>query len=310
MLPVRSLGLAVALVATLVGCSAAEDPSPTAPTAVPGTPRLADTPEPSRTPTPTPSASPGRSAGTYLALGDSLAVGAGATSPGETGYVARLYRMLSQPDAMPAAAVLDNLAVGGETSTSMIRAGQLAAALGAIATAEPPVGVVTLDIGGNDLLRLLGTETCAANPLGPDCLQLLALTLTDFEANYRQIVGELADALDAHAPGAQLAVMTYFNPFSGTDAAYEAASELALLGSDGRVDCEADDPEARGMNDIIACVGDDLGAIAVDVQPLFAGLGLELTHIASEDIHANDAGYAVIADAFGSALRRADADGA
>ena len=98
--------------------------------------------------------------------------------------------------------------------------------------------------------------------------------------------------------------MTYFNPFSGTDASLEAAAELALLGTDGRLDCSADDPDARGMNDIIACRARELGAVAVDVHPAFTGLGLELTHIASEDIHANDLGYEVIAEAFLAALER------
>jgi hypothetical protein len=186
----------------------------------------------------------------------------------------------------------------------MIRDGQLAAALESIRTADPAVALVTIDIGGNDLLRLLGTEACASAPQGPECQQLLALTLVDFEANYRLIVGELAMALDDHAPDARLAVMTYFNPFSGTEASYEAAADLALLGTDSRLDCEADESAARGINDMIACIGEDLGAVAVDIQPLFAQLGLELTHIGSEDIHANDRGYEVIADAFLEALRR------
>jgi GDSL-like Lipase/Acylhydrolase family len=163
---------------------------------------------------------------------------------------------------------------------------------------------VTLDIGGNDLLRLLGNEACASAPQGPDCQRQVALALVDFEANYRQIVGELAAALVDHAPDARLAVMTYFNPFSGTDAAYEAASDLALLGTDRRLDCEADETAARGMNDIIACVGEEHAAIAVDVQPRFVELGLELTHIGAEDIHANDRGFEVIAEAFLEALRR------
>ncbi|MDQ4035441.1 MAG: hypothetical protein M3153_05865, partial [Chloroflexota bacterium] len=137
-----------------------------------------------------------------------------------------------------------------------------------------------------------------------ECLQLLALTLADFEANYRQIIGELTDALQAGSPGARLAVMTYFNPFSGTEAAYEAAGELALLGADGGIDCAADDARSRGMNDIIVCIGEELGAIPIDIQPAFAGLGLELTHIGAEDIHANDEGYRVIADLFVTALRR------
>ena len=248
-----------------------------------------------------PSPSPG-AAGTYLALGDSLAVGVGATRPDQLGYVARVAAALSRPDASPRISLLRNLAAGGETSDSMINGGQLTAALETIRTVEPPVVLVTLDIGGNDLLRLLGTEACASAPQGPDCQQLLAATLDVFEANFRRIVGDLMNALDEHVPGASLGVMTYFNPFSGTDAAHEAAAELALLGADGRLDCQADAPTSRGMNDIITCVGRELGAIGVNVHPRFAELGLELTHIGSEDIHANDRGYEAIADAFLEAL--------
>jgi hypothetical protein len=99
--------------------------------------------------------------------------------------------------------------------------------------------------------------------------------------------------------------MTYFNPFSGTDTAHESAAELALLGTDARLDCEADDARARGMNDIIACVAVQLGAVTADVKPVFDGLGLELTHIGSEDIHANDRGYEVIAEALLTAIETA-----
>lgn len=291
---------AAVVVASLAACGAGEGPSPSV---VRRTASPSPTGTPSPAPTPSPSPSP-EATGTILALGDSLAVGAGATRADETGYVARLYQALSRPGAAPHVTALRNLAVSGETSTSMIRDGQLGEAIDAIAAADPRVALVTLDIGGNDLLRLLGTDACAADPLGADCLQLLALTLVDFEANYHQILDELTTALDEHAPTARLAVMTYFNPFSGTDASHEAAAELALLGADGRLDCEADDPNARGMNDIIACVGEELGAIPIDIQPAFAGLGLELTHIASEDIHANDRGYEVIADLFAAALER------
>jgi acyl-CoA thioesterase I len=301
---VRAITVALAVV-LMAGCSAPAEATPTTrPTPSPtrtASPSPSATPTASPSPSPIPSPSPAR-AGTYLALGDSLAVGVGATRPDETGYVARLSRLLSGSGATPRARALRNLAISGETSQSMLNGGQLTAAIDAIADSDPPVVLVTLDIGGNDLLRLLGTQACASDPLGAECLQMLALTLAEFEANDSRIVEELTAALDEHAPDARLAVMTYFNPFSGTDAAHEAGAELALLGSDGRLDCETDDPQARGMNDIIACVADELGAIPVDVKPAFDGLGLELTHIGSEDIHANDAGYEQIADLFVEAL--------
>ena len=252
----------------------------------PGTAR-----EPARSSEPTPSAV----AGTYLALGDSLAVGVGASRPAELGYVGRIGASIA-----PGTTV--NVAVSGETSSSFIAGGQLATALEWIARSEPPVRVVTLDIGGNDLLRLLWTEPCASAPGTPGCRELVARTLAEFEANYRQILSAIRAALDQHAPGARLAAMTYFNPFSGTDALHEASAELALLGGDGRIDCDAPGAASRGMNDIISCVGTELGAAVVDVHPAFEGLGLQLTHIGSDDIHANDVGYEAIANAFRGVL--------
>jgi hypothetical protein len=58
------------------------------------------------------------------------------------------------------------------------------------------------------------------------------------------------------------------------------------------------------MNDVIACIGRDAGAVVADVHPRFAELGLELTHVGARDIHANDRGYVVIAEAFEEALER------
>ena len=302
----RRLCLLVMAVASLAACGSPEPPSPGGPAStvtlsLSAQPTASSLVTPS--PEPTPTATPEPVAGTYLALGDSLAVGVGATAD-EAGYVSRIGSALAASEGGPMVATVRNIAVSGETSESMIRGGQLRDALAAIAQADAPVALVTLDIGGNDLLALLRTDACAADPLGPTCLGMLAATLDRFEANYRRIVADLVDALEQHAPGATLAVMTYFNPFSGTDASHEAAADLALLGGDGRLDCETSEPDARGMNDVIACVGAELGAVVADVQPAFVGLGLELTHIGSEDIHANDRGYEAIAEVFLAALAR------
>jgi acyl-CoA thioesterase I len=240
---------------------------------------------------------------TYLALGDSLAVGVGASRPAQTGYVPRLHQLLGQQEHGPPGAV-QNLAVSGETSASMLGGGQLDAALGAIHRADPPVGLVTLDIGGNDLLALLRTEACQVDPLGPSCLGMVATTLGTFESNFRAIVDRLCDALDRSHPDATLALMTYYNPFSGANPHFEAAADLALLGTDRRIGSDPAAREARGTNDVIACVAREAGAVVVDIHPAFAGRGLELTNIAMYDVHANDRGYGVIADRFAEELRQ------
>lgn len=294
----------------VTGCGS-ERPSPTA-----GTPGASATPAPTArglAPRATPSVSPELSptatatpteppisriaGGTYVALGDSLGVGVGASDPGRLGYVARLSEAVG-------AGALVNLSVSGETSGSLLGGAQLSAARQAILDADPQATLVTLDIGGNDLLRLIGTEPCTSQPGSAACQQLVAATLAQFEENYRRILAELSETIGPPEAGPALAVMTYFNPFSGTDAAYESAAQVALVGLDGEVDCVAAgrDQRARGMNDIIACVGAEHGAMVADVLPRFEGLGLQLTHIASEDIHANDLGYEVIADVFAEAL--------
>lgn len=252
--------------------------------------------ERSASPSPQPASASVRSAeaGTYLALGDSLAVGVGATRPAELGYPGLLARR--NP-----ALVLRNIAVSGETSTSFIQGGQLSAAVDAIGQADPPVALVTLDIGGNDLLRLRWMEPCASD-LGVGCRELVAQTVAAFESNLRRIVETLTDALRDHAPSAHLALLAYPNSFSGTDSEWEEAAELALLGDDGRLDCGATEPFARGVNDVIACVAQEHGAVVVDAYPAFEGRGLDLTHIGAGDIHANDRGYEVIADEFEAVL--------
>ena len=262
---------------------------------------------------PTGSATAGTTAqGLYLALGDSLAVGVGATDPGRLGYAPRLSR-----EGSPQLQVsrLVNLARGGETSATFIAGGQLASAVAASADQTTEVLLVTLDIGGNDLLALLATpdSPCAADPQGPPCGQAVAAALAHFAPNYATILATLQQALEARPGGGHLAVMTYYNPWSGTGSPHEAAADAALLGSDRAVSCAeaVADPATglapvdlnAGLNDLITCIGLRYGATVADVYPHFAGKGQALTHIASGDIHPTDAGYLAIADAFQRALK-------
>jgi len=58
------------------------------------------------------------------------------------------------------------------------------------------------------------------------------------------------------------------------------------------------DPANIGLNDLITCIGESFGVTVVDIYPLFEGKATTLTHILEGDIHPNDIGYAVIAEAF------------
>ena len=242
----------------------------------------------------------------YVALGDSLAFGIGATDPATTGYVPLFFEFLEDEGDVE---VLTNLSVPAETSGSMISGGQLAAAVATIADPDNDAEVVTLDIGGNDLLGLLGTPPCAVNPGGAACQSAIASALNTFAGNYSVIVGTLAVAL-GNDVDETLFVMTYYNPFSGTGSPLEPLTEVALLGVDGTIDCAAasNSPANAGLNDLIACIGASAGATVVDVKPSFDGNAVALTHIAVGDIHPNDAGHTVIAGLFVESFEGDDED--
>ncbi len=242
----------------------------------------------------------------YLALGDSVAFGIGTSNIATGGYVRLFSEYLEDEEDIEA---LVNLSVPAETSGSMISSGQLAAAVATITDSDNDVEVVTLGIGGNDLLGLLGTPPCGVDPAGAACQVTVAGALGSFAGNYTLIVGTLAAALEDDVDET-LYVMTYYNPFSGTGSPFELPTEAALLGLDGSIDCAAaaSNPANAGLNDLIACIGSAVGATVVDVQPAFDGDGLGLTHIGVGDIHPNDTGHAVIAEALVAAVAEDDDD--
>ena len=236
----------------------------------------------------------------HLALGDSLAVGTGAPVEGQTGYVPRLFH--AGHGAPLHLASLTNLSKGGETSATFITDGQLAAALAAIADPTTDIGLVSLVIGGDDLLPLLKAPVCLADPAGAACQLLVSNALQAFAVSFPTIVGSLQGAL-ASDP-APLVVMTLYNPFSGSGNALEGPVDAALLGADGVIDCsQLGAPPNVGMNDLIACIASAAGATVVDVYPEFAGRGALLTHIGDLDVHPTAAGYAVIGRAHIRAVR-------
>ena len=246
----------------------------------------------------------------YIALGDSYAYGMGASDPASHGYVGQFTAALTAAAHTTVTAL--NLADPGATSTDLIgdyttagsqgesqlaRAVQLLSAGGA--------NIVTLGIGGNDILRLLDRgQPCAdAALLGDACLTAVQNALRhDTAVNLPQIITALVSAAK---PGTQIIVLTYPNPYAvGANSAVEQRTNTAV----------------QALNTIIT------GAIAaaqpiaatrgvilttVDLFPLFAGRAGTLTHMLDADanVHLTDAGYAVIADAVTAAYRHtADAN--
>jgi hypothetical protein len=119
---------------------------------------------------------------------------------------------------------------------------------------------------------------------------------------YATLLTRLRAALAADPGPEALVVMALANPWSGTGSPLEAFGDDTLMGADRRIDC-AGAPEDIGLNDVLACVGARFGARIADIYHPTLGRGVELTHIATGDVHFNDAGYALVADVFARVLR-------
>jgi lysophospholipase L1-like esterase len=240
--------------------------------------------------------------GWYLALGDSLAAG---YQPGQGddptgGYVGHVRDALQQSAAKTS---LVNLACSGETSASMIEGGrcaydegsQLAQAVEFLHAHARFTRLVTIDIGANDVAR------CGAQGLPPACVQG---GLASVAANLPVILGRLRAA----APGVQVVVLNYYDPFlaawlTGPAGQALAQQSVALLGT---------------LNAIIAGATGAVGGSVADVASDFHSTDFSLVDVPSlgglvprnvatvcaltwmcqrGDIHANDDGYAVLAAA-------------
>lgn len=241
----------------------------------------------------------------YLALGDSYAAGVGARDPQSGGYAPRLVAALNDGNAAPIG--VKNLAVSGATSADFLgdwatagKAGNspLAAAVRALEGSE--VRLVTVEIGGNDILRLIKPgQPCAGSAIeGEPCLAAMREALATMTTPNLPII--LAAIVEAAPPGAQILIVDYPNAFStGQGAVAEKRTDLAI----------------GDLNTLIATTVGGLTARAtergviltvVDLAPLFAGKAGTLTHILdpTPDIHPTDTGYATIAEALLRAYTR------
>lgn len=234
----------------------------------------------------------------YLALGDSYAYGVGASNPATLGYAGRF--------AATRGLTLTNLAMPGASSADLIgdyatrgRAGQSQLARATRALAAGTASVVTIDIGGNDILRLLGPgQPCNGQALGSDaCVAAAQENLRAITArNLPVIFGGLVDAAPA---GTQIIVLTYPNAFSvGSGLPVEQRTDTVIQALNALITGAAAQLRPRA-----AAAGVTL--TTVDLFPLFVGKAGTLTHIRAPqpDIHPTDAGHATIAEALGAAYR-------
>lgn len=231
-----------------------------------------------------------RSVQWYLALGDSLAAG---YQPGmgddlDGGYVGHVLDGLQDDYAKTK---LVNLACSGETSTDMIEGGdchygqgsQLAAAEQFLRAHKGKVSTVTITIGANDVAG------CVSESLGDPTIDLqrcIGDGLLDVGTNLPKIL----DRLRAASPEADIAINTYYNPFVVIEelAGVTAGPAAALNGTIVRA---ADQPEVA-VADVDAAFGYSNPARVCTWTWMCT----------AQDIHANDAGYAVMGQTFLAAL--------
>jgi acyl-CoA thioesterase-1 len=281
----------ICLALFLAGCEGGEN-APVSPTAATPSP-TATMPSPTATVAGSPEAA---AAPIYIALGDSLAVGDGASDPSSTAYVPQFHQYLRQALGIPDLALM-NLGHGGDTSADLINYGHVAQAVSEIQARdfdESPdndVQVVTLDIGGNDLLdlflTLVITGTCPdleTSLAKAECVNGLQDALDGLRENFDQALDELRQA----DPDLPILTADLYNPFSGSGLAFEDVAEWALEGREGS-------PVEEGLNDIIRSVAGEHGVPVADWYSAFEGKSAEF--ISPDQIHANDAGYTAMTDA-------------
>ena len=206
-------------------------------------------------------------------MGDSISYGISA-SPGNS-FAALLYGDFQ--GSLSADAML-NRAQPGATAGSG-RGTQLALALADINGPSDTVAM-TVGFGGNEAL----SGTCSGGWDQASC---------PLRENLDYILFQLKTALDGD-PGTEFAaVLAYYNP--RVETSQEGAFDQILLGADGEIGC-LDSGQDVGLNDVIFQeAGDYLLPVANTYPPMKAAGS---SAIASDRIHPNDAGHAVIAQAF------------
>jgi len=246
----------------------------------------------------------------YLALGDSLAAGyqPGLGDNKTGGYVGQVLAGLGTREH-PAALV--NLSCSGETAASMVAGGhcdtypagsQLAQAVAYLHAHPGRTKVITVDIGANDVQR---------------CVSAAGIDTTCIQAGMAAVHANLAvifDALRRAAPQAQIVALTYYDPFlaawllgskgqalatTSVGLADQLNAQIKRAAKRDRVEV-ADIAKAFRTHTWRLVSDPTFGSVPKNVQVI-----CQWTWMCTlGDIHANDAGYAVLAH---TVLARLDA---
>ena len=292
-----SLGFAAIAVGVSVGWFSSPASAVSTPHGgIPGTHAVSASLSPfSSSTTTTPTTSPIGQSGSgpfYLALGDSVPVW-----DGDASYPNLLldHYKTAVPDLQ-----LVNLAVSGETTTSMIEDGQYAAALAFLHAHENEVALITIDIGGNDVVG------CASSSgVNEQCFQQAEAVMA---TNITTMLGGLHGA----APGVPIFGMTYYDPFLGDWLAGGVARTIALGTIPGAVALNetltslyganrtADVQDAFAVTNSTTLVSSSWGTVPVDVADACQWLDIECAVGQLEGFgdDPNAAGQVQIAQAF------------
>jgi lysophospholipase L1-like esterase len=253
----------------------------------------------------------------YLSLGDSLAAGFQPTLPpgqnfGDDGYANQLYTI---EQAQIPKLKLVKIACSGETTTTMITAlptvdvpgigpvpyegrgdhffcsfphgSQLAEAVNFLHAHRGFVSFVTIDIGANDVIEARGGGTAA------------------IIANLPVILGALREAA---GPGVPIVGMNYYNPSLVqwfTNPGSLPGNIAAVVGFNNLLEgiyAAFGDPVADVESAFSTTSTTPVGGIPLDVLRICQWTWMCAPPPLGPNIHANTAGYGVIAQAFAAAL--------
>ncbi|WP_392542657.1 SGNH/GDSL hydrolase family protein [Oryzobacter telluris] len=294
-----------AVTLVLSGCGGDPEPAP---------PSVAPTTASSATTEPEPSESASADAPLYVALGDSLAAGyqPGGAELRDSAYPALAANRLAGDGADLR---LENLGCSGETTTSLLKGGkctfdagsQIAQAEQVLEAAKGNVGLVTIDIGGNDLLRCVRIEA----GIDAACVDQGVKTVG---TNLPRILQRLTKAAGGDVP---VLVIGYYNPWvaakaldqpiKGIDAAAKAYTRLSTTiekSAKGAGATFVGLDEAFGTNDTTPTT---IGGRTV---PENAARVCTLTNLCTaRDIHFSDEGAATVARVVAEAASKAGVSG-
>ncbi len=292
--------------ALIAGCSSGADEAATSPPA-------ATSAAPAITPSTSPTEDTGADAGAggmYLALGDSLAAGyqPGGAELRDTAYPALTATRLARSGVD---LTLENLGCSGETTGTLEKGGkcdfpagsQLAQAEAYLAQNEGDVRLVSIDIGGNDLLR------CATRQLTVDraCVDKGVRTVSS------TLPGVLERLRDAAGKDVPVLVIGYYNPWlaagylgEGQDQLKAAASAFTRLDAAIEKSAKASGATFVSLDKAFALDDETPTQFAGRTVPRNVAQVCSLTYTCTAaDIHLTDEGAATVARVLAQAATKA-----